>query len=96
MIEDCEKKGVEKIFCCGDIIGKGCNSNKCVDLVREKCEIVIRGNTDTRFTDDPEKFKDNVVEYNRIKNNQALLNKILHDSYFYKYNLHLHNNVFCF
>ena len=74
-IEDCEKKGVEKIFCCGDIIGKGCNANKCVNLIRQKCEVVVRGNTDTRFTDDPEKFKDNLVEYNRIKNNHSLLNE---------------------
>ena len=78
VIEDCEKKGVEKIFCCGDIIGKGCNANKCVNLIRQKCEVVVRGNTDTRFTDDPEKFKDNPVEYNRIKNNQ-----LLHTYFFY-------------
>ena len=75
VIEDCEKKGVDKIFCCGDVIGKGCNANKCVDLIRQKCEVVVRGNTDTRFTDDPEKFKDNSIEYNRIKNNQALLSE---------------------
>lgn len=75
VIEDCEKKGVQKIFCCGDIIGKGVNANKCVDLLRKKCEVIVRGNVDARFTDDAEKFKDNIVEYNRIKNNQALLNK---------------------
>ena len=75
VIEVCESKGVEKIFCCGDIIGKGCNSNKCIDLIREKCEVVVKGNTDTRFTDDPKNFKDNMVEYNRIKCNQSLLNE---------------------
>jgi len=75
VIEDCERKGVEKIFSCGDNIGKGCNSNKCVDLLREKCEVVLRGNTDTRFTDDPEKFKDDSIEYSRIKNNHKLLNE---------------------
>lgn len=75
VIEDCERKGVKKIFCCGDIIGKGVNSNKCVDLLKQVCEVAVRGNTDTRFTDDPEKFKDNPVEYGRIKNNHSLLNK---------------------
>ena len=75
VIKDCENKGVEKIFCCGDVIGKGCNSNKCVNLIRQKCEVVVRGNTDVRFTDDPEKFKDNIVEYNRIKCNHSLLNE---------------------
>lgn len=75
VIEDCKKKGVDKIFCLGDIIGKGCNANKCADLTRQECEIVIRGNTDTRFTDDPEKFKNNLIEYNRMKNNQKLLSK---------------------
>lgn len=74
VIEDCERKGVDKIFCCGDIIGKGCNANRCVDLVRRTCDVVVRGNTDTRFTDNPEKFRDNPVEYNRIRHNQALLN----------------------
>lgn len=75
VIEDCESKSVDKIFCCGDIIGKGVNANKCIELLREKCEVIVRGNTDTRFTDDPEKFKDNQIEYNRIKNNQALMKK---------------------
>ena len=73
VIEDCSKKNVDKIFCCGDIIGKGINSNKCVEIVRQKCDVVVRGNTDSRFTDDAEKFKEDAVEYSRIISNQALL-----------------------
>jgi diadenosine tetraphosphatase ApaH/serine/threonine PP2A family protein phosphatase len=38
---------VEKIFCLGDIVGYGPRPNECVDLVRERCAVVIKGNHDS-------------------------------------------------
>lgn len=37
---------VERIYCCGDIVGYGPNPNECVDLVREKGITSIKGNHD--------------------------------------------------
>lgn len=75
VIEDIEKSDVDQIICLGDNIGKGVNANKCVNLIKEKCDIVIMGNTDTRFSGDPEKWKHDEVEYSRIKFNKSLLSE---------------------
>ena len=73
VMEDIKSKGVDKIFCLGDIIGKGVNANKCVDIVKKNCEVVVRGNTDTRFSSDENEFIDNPLEYQRIVFNKSLL-----------------------
>lgn len=43
-LEDIKKRKVDKIVCLGDIIGKGVHSGECIKLIRENCEVVIRGN----------------------------------------------------
>lgn len=50
-IEDIEKRKVDKIFCLGDIIAKGVHPEECVKLIKEKCEIVLRGNCDRHYSD---------------------------------------------
>ena len=37
---------VTRIFCLGDLVGKGPQSSKVIDLCREKCEVVVKGNWD--------------------------------------------------
>ena len=73
VIDDIEQKNINYIICLGDIIGKGINSRRCIDLVKEKCNIVLRGNVDDRFSSNPEDFRDNENEYNRIKYYQQFL-----------------------
>ncbi|WP_054950938.1 metallophosphoesterase family protein [Numidum massiliense] len=46
VLEDIRRRGIERIFCLGDLIGKGPQSDLVVDRIREVCEIVIRGNWD--------------------------------------------------
>ncbi len=75
VIDDIEKKNINYIICLGDTIGKGVNSRKCIDLVKSKCNIVLKGNTDDRFCMNPEDFKNNEIEYNRIKYYQQFLTK---------------------
>lgn len=41
---DIERRGIKRIFCLGDIVGKGIHAKECVDLVLEKCEVVVTGN----------------------------------------------------
>ncbi|RWZ60566.1 metallophosphoesterase [Halobacillus fulvus] len=52
VLEDIKARGIERIFCLGDLIGKGPQGSECIQLVREHCERVIRGNWDV-FIQDP-------------------------------------------
>lgn len=49
-LEDIKKRNIDKIYCLGDIIAKGSHLQECVDLVRENCEVVIKGNCDLFFS----------------------------------------------
>ncbi len=46
VIEDIEKRGINKIYCLGDSVVKGANPSKVIDLLREKCEVILLGNCD--------------------------------------------------
>lgn len=37
---------IEKVYCLGDVVGYGPNPNECVEMVRQRCEIVLMGNHD--------------------------------------------------
>lgn len=41
-----DRESVQESVCLGDIVGYGANPNECVDLVRSRCQIVLRGNHD--------------------------------------------------
>ena len=43
---DIEKRGITKIFCLGDSIVKCANPDKVIDLLREKCDVILLGNCD--------------------------------------------------
>lgn len=73
IINDIEEEKTDYIICLGDIIGKGINSRRCIDLIKEKCSLVLRGNVDDRFCRNPEDFKNDEKEYNRIKFYQQFL-----------------------
>jgi len=47
---------VDSIICLGDIIGYGPNPIECLDLVIERCSLVILGNHDQAAIFDPEGF----------------------------------------
>lgn len=49
-IKDIEKKQVDQIICLGDTITKGIHPHECIKLIKEKCDIVIQGNTDEYFS----------------------------------------------
>ncbi|MBB2482366.1 metallophosphoesterase family protein [Bacillus sp. APMAM] len=46
VLKDIEKRGVDQIFCLGDLVGKGPRGSECIELVRKHCHKVIRGNWD--------------------------------------------------
>jgi predicted phosphodiesterase len=46
VLEDIRLRKIERIFCLGDIIGKGPQGSECIELVRKNCEQTVRGNWD--------------------------------------------------
>lgn len=46
VLADIRARGIEQIFCLGDLAGKGPLGAEAVDTIREVCEIVIQGNWD--------------------------------------------------
>jgi len=44
--QDLERRGVKDIYCLGDCVGKGPESHKTCDWVRENCRVIIGGNWD--------------------------------------------------
>lgn len=46
VIKDIENRKIDKIYCLGDSIVKGANPDKVIDILKEKCEIILIGNTD--------------------------------------------------
>lgn len=46
VLKDIEERKITKIFCLGDLVLKGSSPCEVVDLIQEKCEIVIKGNCD--------------------------------------------------
>ncbi|CAH1199708.1 hypothetical protein PAECIP111891_01368 [Paenibacillus allorhizoplanae] len=47
---DIERRGITRIFCLGDLVGKGPSSAEVVDLTRLTCEAVVQGNWDLGIT----------------------------------------------
>lgn len=41
-----DKRGVDAIYCLGDVVGYGADAAACVDIVRERCDGCVRGNHD--------------------------------------------------
>lgn len=84
-LKDIEKRNVDKIICLGDIIMKGVHSKECIKLVKEKCDIVLRGNCDRHFSEEHENIdKYPEQEQNRIKWMKDTLSE---DDMKYLYNL---------
>ena len=46
VIKDIESRGINKIYCLGDSVLKSCNSAAVIDLLRKKCEVILKGNCD--------------------------------------------------
>lgn len=46
VLKDIESRGINKIYCLGDSVIKCANPDKVVDILREKCDIILKGNCD--------------------------------------------------
>ena len=46
VLKDIEKRNVNKIICLGDLVYKGTSPAETIDIVKEKCDVVLQGNCD--------------------------------------------------
>lgn len=46
VLKDIDSKGITKIYCLGDSVIKCANPDKVVDILRQKCEVILKGNCD--------------------------------------------------
>ena len=51
VLKDIENRSIDKIYCIGDLVLKGSSPNEVIDLIKEKCEIVLKGNCDAYAVD---------------------------------------------
>ena len=73
-LKDIEKRKIDKIICLGDIIAKDVHPKECIELIREKCEIVLQGNCDLYFSTEHNDINEMPEqEQKRIKWNQSLI-----------------------
>lgn len=52
VLEDIKNRNIKRIFCLGDLAGKGPSSAEVVDKIKEHCEVVIKGNWDYYMTEE--------------------------------------------
>lgn len=75
-LQDIKRRNVDKIICLGDIIAKGIHPKECIELIKEHCEIVLRGNNDRYFSTEHKNIEQlSEEEQKRIKWNQSMIDK---------------------
>lgn len=73
VLTDIKERNVNKIICIGDIIAKGTHQHECVNLIKDNCNIVLKGNCDEYFTSDLDLSSKSEIEKNRIIWNRSKL-----------------------
>jgi len=46
-----DSRAVDETICLGDIVGYGANPNECIDLIRQRCMVILLGNHDAAAVD---------------------------------------------
>ncbi len=46
VLEDIESRGIKRIFCAGDLVLKGSSPCEVVDLAKQRCEVIVKGNAE--------------------------------------------------
>jgi predicted phosphodiesterase len=71
VLDEIKKRNITRIFCLGDLVGKGPSSDIVIDICREKCEKIIKGNWEEAFLS---KESNPVIEWHINKLGEARLN----------------------
>lgn len=75
VLEDIRSRGINRIICLGDIIGKGPEPQKALEIVINSCNTILLGNWD-EFIRKDERDNINVLKWNREKIDSNWLEKI--------------------
>ena len=73
VLADIKERKINEIICLGDTIAKGTHQQECVELIKQNCSIVLRGNCDEYFTSDIELSNLSKKEIARINWNKSKL-----------------------
>ena len=76
-LKDIKKRNIDKIFCLGDIVEKGCHAEECVKLVRENCDIVVQGNCDVDIDESVYTVSKHNISVDLMKKRANWLNELL-------------------
>lgn len=63
---------VDKLVCCGDVVGYGPWPSECVDIIKNKCDLIIEGNHDRQLKS-PEDYKSHISAYEGLKHAKSEL-----------------------
>lgn len=75
VLEDIKSRGISRVYCLGDIIGKGSNSHECIALIKKYCEVVVKGNNDNFYVSAKLEMMKDETDAMRLKWNQKLLDE---------------------
>lgn len=56
VLQDIQQRGIQTIYCLGDVVGYGANPRECLDLVIEKTQNSVMGNHDYAVLFEPTNF----------------------------------------
>lgn len=56
VMADIDKRGIDTIYCLGDILGYGPNPKECLDLVMDRAKVCVMGNHDYAVVYEPTNF----------------------------------------
>ena len=46
VLDDINARGIDRIYCLGDLVAKGAEPKQSLELIRKTCQVVIKGNCD--------------------------------------------------
>ena len=71
VFREIDARGVAETFCLGDIVGYGAEPEPVIDLIRERCSLVLRGNHDDAIFTGAEDF--NPIARQALETNRRMI-----------------------
>ena len=72
VLNDIKLRGIERIICLGDLVGKGPHSSEAIEIIRKECEVVVMGNWDD-FITKPTEFEALKWHQNNYRKNKMII-----------------------
>lgn len=75
VLKNIKSRGINHVYCLGDIIAKGVHTHECIKRIKENCEIVLQGNCDDYFSLNTILENKPEIEIKRFNWNRSMLTK---------------------